>query len=168
MDLSKAIYFDDGLMDTFVNARDIVKNYIYPKVICIVTGFVGKPIAWKNHKPANERSMGIYELKILISEGWLVASHSVTHRRMTDLSIKEVQEELDNSYKWIVDNLNINPCCFAFPYTESNECIFHMALKAYPTVRTQETSQSKYLFHSLSYNPLEKDRLIKLVNEHGE
>ncbi len=159
----KVIYFDDSLLDTFIHARPYINKYSYQGVVGVPTSYVGKPVTWKNHEPYGEPSMCIKELKILISEGWGIASHAKTHRQLVNLSREEVIEEVVGSYKWIKENLGVEPCCFIPPYNELNIFILTEAQKIYPYVRIITPELRDRTFHSLSKHSTEKDRMIKTI-----
>jgi len=159
----KQIYFDDGLLDTYNVARPLLKSYKGDKILSIVTGCVGKPIRWDRHKPQGAPSMNIDQIKELINEGWKIASHGITHRYLTKLSHQEVNEELVVSKKWIQDNLKVEPICFVAPYGRRNDYICKQVLIHYDYVRSKSTDC--IVFHSLSMDPKELERLEKFLRE---
>ena len=131
----KRVYFDDGLLDTYNVARLLLKNYKGNKILSIVTGYVGKPITWERHKPRGTPSMDVGQIKKLISEGWKIASHSVTHRDFTKLSNQEIDKELIDSKIWIQNNLKVDPFCFVAPYGRFNNYAREQGIIHYPYIR---------------------------------
>jgi hypothetical protein len=157
----KQIYFDDGLLDTYNVARSLLKNYKGDKILSIITGYVGKLIKQRKHKSQGIPSMDVSQIKELISEGWKIASHSVTHRDLTKLSKQEVDEELINSKIWIQNNLKVEPICFVAPYGRRNDCLWNRGLLHYDYIRSKITDC--IVFHSLSTDPKELERLKKFL-----
>jgi len=158
---NKIVYFDDSLLDTFVNARGLIKNYPHKAIVGVVTSYVGKPVTWENHEPFGESSMGIEELKILIADGWGIASHSKTHRQLSKLTRQEIIEEIAGSYTWIKEHLGVSPCCFVPPYNVQDSFMISEARKLYPYIRVMTPELRKRTFHSVSKDPAE---MIKLTN----
>ncbi len=161
----RVIYFDDSLLDTFINAREIINNCSVQGVVGVPTSYVGKPITWKNHLPSDELSMGISELETLITEGWGIASHAKTHRQLVRLSKEEIIIEITESYVWIKENLGVEPCCFVPPYNELNAFILQEAQKIYPYVRVMTSEIKERTFHSLSKHLTEKDKLTQIIKK---
>ena len=124
MDTITQIFFDDALQDTYEN-RHLLDNFQGEKYISVPTGFVGKPITWKDHKPFGELALTINQLKTMISEGWKIASHGVSHEDLTQWNpsaqsssdqMQYENYELEESKKWIKENLGVEPEIFVFPY----------------------------------------------------
>ena len=161
----KTLFFDDGYLDTYIYAQHVVGCYAYPKVVGVITDYVGKPITWSKYYGGKAiPTMGISHLKALIAKGWRIAGHSKTHPRMTQLSYLEAQKEIRSCYDWIRVILGIEPFCFIFPYTDYNDRLFKYASEIFPVVRPYEQSHSQYVFHTF-YNLSERRRLLKIVNE---
>jgi len=109
------LYFDDGLLDTYLNAFPICQQYGVAGILSIVTGYVGKKIDWEDHIGL-DCCMNVQQIKEMISQGWTIASHSVTHRNLTNLSGEELRWELEESKNWIIKNLEVQPIEFVPPY----------------------------------------------------
>lgn len=161
----KTLFFDDGYLDTYTYARYVVGCYAYPKVVGVITDFVGVPITWAKYQGGKAiPTMGLSQLKDLISNGWRIAGHSKTHPRLTMLPISQAKKEIHYCHQWIRRKLGVDPLCFVFPYTDFNDELFAYAAEIFPTVRSYEQSHSRYVFHTFGSLP-ERRRLLKIVNE---
>ena len=134
----------------------------------MVTGFVGKPITWDRHKTINEKCMDIEQLREMISDGWELASHGITHQNFALITRDLIVEELRESKAWITDNLKVEPVCFVLPYgslpivMKSREFVA-LVKKYYPYLR-RNSKTSYSVFHGLKNNDKEYRKLLWLVN----
>lgn len=111
----KMLWFDDGWVTTFEVAYPMMKERGLTGIVSLVTGKVGsswKPPLW----PSAHTLMTLEQLKILVDEGWDIASHTVSHPfRFDQLSTEETRYELAESKKWIIENLGVTPDKFVAP-----------------------------------------------------
>lgn len=128
------LWFDDGYVEDFTIIRPLLRERGLVGILAIITSKVGK-----------EGYLNIERLKIMIREGWKIASHSVTHRNFKNLSIKEVSWELRKSLEWINESLSLSPVGFVAPYGHINQTQKALALSHYPFVRAHESILN---FHS--------------------
>jgi peptidoglycan/xylan/chitin deacetylase (PgdA/CDA1 family) len=99
------LWFDDGYVEDYTIIFPLLKRYNIVGTLAIVTGRVGK-----------RGFLNVDQLKIMMNEGWKIASHSVTHRNFKRLSLEEVDSELRRSKEWIQNNLGVTPIMFVPPY----------------------------------------------------
>lgn len=138
--MSKDLWFDDGYVEDFTIVRGLLKKHGRVGILAIITGKIG-----------DKGYLSIKQIKTMMSEGWKIASHSVTHRNFRELNLKEVEWELKTSKDWIKRNLGVEPIDFVAPYNsiardqkEQKE----LALKYYTFVygkRRDIIFHSKYL-----------------------
>lgn len=146
------IWFDDGLEDIFLHAYPLMRKYGKKGCIAIITGKVGK-----HHTVAGtrRRCMTLEQLKILRDEGWIIASHSVTHpqpdlngKTFFDLTLEETEFEARESKRWIEENLGITPTIFVVPQHKIREEQKETILKHYKEIRS-----SGFVIHAVTEAP---------------
>jgi peptidoglycan/xylan/chitin deacetylase (PgdA/CDA1 family) len=121
------LWFDDGYAEVFTKIRPLLKEYDRVGILAIVTSWVGK-----------KGFMTIADIRILLEEGWKVASHSVTHHDLTELSPEEIERELRGSKEWIEEHLSIEPIGFVAPFNKITYTQKKLALKYYKFVRSPD------------------------------
>lgn len=68
----------------------------------------------KTHKPY----MTYSQLQSLISKGFIIGAHSMTHAYFPDLTEEKQLEETLESVRWVKSNFNQQVSLFSFPYTD--------------------------------------------------
>lgn len=80
------ITFDDGYLDNYANALPILQKYSMKASFYIITGMVG-----------NQDRLTGAQIREMAAAGMDFGSHTVTHRRLAELSPQEVADELEQS-----------------------------------------------------------------------
>ena len=118
--------FDDGLACCYKYALPILVKLQIPATFYIVTGLVGKSIfpdsnitrdvfGYRSLK-TSLKFMSWAECKDALNAGITIGSHSVSHTRLSELNMDEVNKELSNSKAKIEANTGL-PCLhFCAPY----------------------------------------------------
>lgn len=113
------IWFDDGFLNTYQVARDVMKKYKLVGIVAVITGEVGKEHYCNN---VYSKLMGVEHLKTLIEEGWEIASHTSTHPipythgyNFRSLNEIRTEYEMKKSKEWIITNLGVMPTKFVSP-----------------------------------------------------
>jgi peptidoglycan/xylan/chitin deacetylase (PgdA/CDA1 family) len=104
-DLAVVITFDDGHVDNY--------EYAYP--IMDELGFRGAMYVVAN-RTATDGFLDVEQLKEMLSEGWEIGSHSVSHPDLTTISAERLREELLNSRSRLEADLGIEIQSFAYPF----------------------------------------------------
>ncbi len=103
--------FDDGLKSQHEVAFREMQKYGYKGTLF--------PIAnWTEYFESKEL-MYFEEAREMQDSGWEIGSHSLTHRKLTSLSLKELEKELKES-KENLEKEGFNISSFAFPYGSYN------------------------------------------------
>lgn len=109
--------FDDGYRNNLENALPVLQEYGFPATIYIVVNAVGRDNFW--HDPANEirlPMLGWENIATLRDAGWDIGSHTLTHPRLTRLSLEDAQNEIVESRRILAEKLGTPPVSFAHPY----------------------------------------------------
>ena len=103
--------FDDGWDGVYTYAYPIIKKYNIPATSFIVNYLVGAEgyFTWEQAKEMNES--GLVE----------IASHSMDHEKFDKKTVEEAVNDINLSYKQIMDEVDISEKIFTYPcgvYTE--------------------------------------------------
>lgn len=101
--------FDDGYLSTYTKAFPILQKYGYPGTVFVVTSYINQP-----------GYLDAFQILELSKNGWEIASHSVTHSDLTQLSDAQLDYELRVSKEYL-ENLGLKVESFACPYGKYDE-----------------------------------------------
>lgn len=99
------ITFDDGYADNYINAYPVLKKYGFKAVIFVITDYLDQYPAYFTWAQAKEMSQN----------GITIASHTMGHRSMTDLTDEELVKELEGSASAIKAHLGQDAQFVAYP-----------------------------------------------------
>ncbi|WP_345073936.1 polysaccharide deacetylase family protein [Hymenobacter fastidiosus] len=117
-DQAVLITFDDGYRSNLIVALPLLRQFSYPGVIFVPTGFIDGYNAFDAdifYEP-EEPICSWEELKELERQGVSVQSHGVWHRHFSTLSVAEQVVEVVQSKAEIEARLNKTLKVFSFPY----------------------------------------------------
>ena len=110
---------DDGRIESYTILFPLLERFGFNGSFAIVPNWINK-IGY----------MTIKQILELQKAGHEIMSHSVTHPDLTNISLSEAINELEDS-KRILEDLGINIYNFVFPYNKTNIEISYEALKIY-------------------------------------
>ena len=134
----------DYILDTIINDGDLPKNtigisvddadksfllYAWPRLKekgFPVTLFVNTSTIADN----NKNYLSWDQIRFLKQEGVKIGAHSHTHSHMPNMTLEEINAEIELSNKIFLRELKEIPSLFAYPYGEANEKMFSL-LKNY-------------------------------------
>ena len=103
--------FDDGFRDFLTAAAPVLQQNGFGATMYLPTGFIGD-----NRRQFNQRGCLTWsEVVALHSAGFEIGSHTVTHRRLTQLGWAEIRTELLESRHAIEQQLQSPITAFAYP-----------------------------------------------------
>jgi len=123
--------FDDGFSDVFENALPVLRQHGFRSIQFLVADLLGKASEWQK---ASGEIPGNLMHKVQI-EDWLAAgqeigSHTLTHPRLTQVSLSEAREELSGSKKKLEDTFGKPIEYFCYPYGDWNAEIRDLVAEA--------------------------------------
>jgi peptidoglycan/xylan/chitin deacetylase (PgdA/CDA1 family) len=112
-----AITFDDGFLDTWENARPVLRAFGFTATFFLVAGLAGGSNVWM-HQGGHAASPLIdwSHAATLVSEGFTVGSHSLTHPRLDEMDTAAAAREIRESKRTLEDHLGTDVAFFAYPY----------------------------------------------------
>jgi len=121
------ITFDDGYLDNYERAFPILRECNFSATVFVVTGHVGIANRWMRSGGYPERPlMGWREIEEIKKHGITIGSHTVNHRCLKHLSLKDVKTEIEDSKKLLEDRLGVPVNHFAYPYGDTNRIIVNV------------------------------------------
>ena len=138
------ITFDDGYKDVINNALPILKKNNFKAICFFVTNFIGKNNHWdiKKKNYFKKEIMNLNDIENWISNGMHIGSHSHNHFDLTELSEKNLFNELEYSKKYLEDKFNTKDSMFCYPFGRVNKNVYSLTIKIYSKAVT--TNRSRY------------------------
>jgi peptidoglycan/xylan/chitin deacetylase (PgdA/CDA1 family) len=110
---SIVITFDDVTVNQLVFALPLLKKYNCKATFFIPFNYVGKTDEWNN---SSCKIMTVEQLKSIDNELVEFGHHSFFHRKYSELTLQQIEEDLAKSFKFVKhNNLKVYPS-LAFPY----------------------------------------------------
>jgi peptidoglycan/xylan/chitin deacetylase (PgdA/CDA1 family) len=122
---SVCLTFDDGLAGVYRNAFPILREYGYPAVLFLVTGYCGQKNNWPGQPEAfQEMPMVSWEqVRELDAGGVTIGAHTINHPRLDQMSSVELQREIRGANEAITACIDKPVEWFAYPYGRYNSLV---------------------------------------------
>lgn len=127
---SVIISFDDGYKDIYDYAFPILQQNQLTATLFLVSSCIGGLNTWDRGKGDETRLMGRGELIEMAKNGMELASHSLTHRSLTELNPEEARREIMDSKAALEDQLDLEVVSFSFPFGHSDPALREVAAQA--------------------------------------
>ncbi len=114
--------FDDASIADWTKFKIIFESEDVPGNVCVVIDWVGRTEPYQN--------MTWDQLKILKKMGWTVASHTVSHRRLAELTEAEIDYEFGESSRILQEN-GLDHDIIVYPFGDTSEVALRIARKYY-------------------------------------
>ena len=148
---SFVVTLDDGYIDNWQWAVPVLESRRLRAIFFVVAGEVGRGSARMNWS----------HLAQLASAGHVIGSHSMTHRKLTDLTPSEIATEMSESLQLVKHNTGIDTLLLAYPFgCVPREMPDSPEIIGFGTVRTTARPWSKAK-HNIrrTYLPSTRDEL---------
>lgn len=127
-----AFAFDDGYESAYSIGFPILDRYGYVATLYVITDMIGKP-----------GRISMAQLQTLYRKGWEIASHTVTHPHLIELTPKQIEYELRVSREYL-ERQGFEVSSFAVPFGEYDEQILAYVRKFYASNRTIKAGLNEY------------------------
>jgi peptidoglycan/xylan/chitin deacetylase (PgdA/CDA1 family) len=121
-----SITFDDGAISQYNTAFPLMRQYGLRGTVYVLPGL--------NMSPDGRKQMTFQEMRDLADAGWEIGSHGLNHNPLTNLSLKDVTEEVFLS-KQILEQEGFQAQSFAYPFGAVNKNIVEVVRKSYSSGR---------------------------------
>jgi peptidoglycan/xylan/chitin deacetylase (PgdA/CDA1 family) len=146
--------FDDGFRSVLENALKPLGQHGFHAIQYLVANHIGRMNEWDlrdGEKP--EPLMGRAEIKDWLAAGHEIGSHSLTHPRLTRLTLRDAEEEITASKKRLEDLFGVGVNHFCYPYGDWNEATRDLVVEAgYLTASTTQFGVNSKTTPSFSLN----------------
>jgi peptidoglycan/xylan/chitin deacetylase (PgdA/CDA1 family) len=123
--------FDDGFCDVLENALPILRTHRFGSIQFLVADLLGKTSEWqKNSGELPGTLMDKAQIKDWLASGQEIGSHTLTHPRLTQVSLSQAREEIGSSKKKLEDLFGRSIEHFCYPYGDWNQEIRHIVQNA--------------------------------------
>jgi peptidoglycan/xylan/chitin deacetylase (PgdA/CDA1 family) len=123
--------FDDGFRNVFQNALAPLAQKQFRAIQFLVTNCIGKLNEWDlRDGEAPEPLMDAAQVREWLRAGHRIGSHSLTHPRLTRLSLRDAQEEILASKKKLEDTFGVAVEDFCYPYGDWNQAVRDLVMEA--------------------------------------
>ena len=130
--------FDDGYRNVFENTSAPLAEHGFSAIQYIVSNFIGGQNEWdirEGEKP--EPLMDEAQIREWLAAGHEIGSHTLSHARLTRLSVRDAREEIFASKKKLEDQFGRAIEHFCYPYGDWNEPVRDLVVEAgYRTATT--------------------------------
>jgi len=128
--LMVSITFDDGFLSILENAVPVLEDFKLAAGIFVPTGSIGGRRSWRldeNIEDNGEAVMDREQICELEKSGYEIFSHTVSHRKLSELSPKEVERELAESRQRLEEILGHSVSAVSYPHGEYNVSVSRAA-----------------------------------------
>ncbi len=123
--------FDDGFANVFTNALQPLADNHFRAIQFLVSDHIGEVNQWDlRDGEVPERLMDAGQVREWLRAGHRIGSHSLTHPRLTRLSLRDAQEEILASKKKLEDTFGVSVEDFCYPYGDWNEAVRDLVMEA--------------------------------------
>jgi len=131
-DVDITVTFDDGYEGVFTYARKILnESFIKRKIIFVISDYIGKYNTWDSSFYFNKyKHLNEDQIKILVSEGWEIGSHTCKHKYLGNLNSNDIFNELVKSKEKLEEITKTEVKSFAPPYGIIDKKIFEICKRA--------------------------------------
>ena len=96
----------------------------------LVSSQIGGTNKWDIHKAKESSLISVSEVKEMEKQGMEFGSHTMTHRPLAELTVREAQHEITDSKATLQDLLGHEVSTFCFPHGSSSSVLTEMVRQA--------------------------------------
>ena len=124
------ISFDDGYSSVYYNALPILGGTSLRSIVFIITDFIGKQSNWDIY-PGSGKFDHLTEnqIRLLSENGFIIGSHTLSHRNLCGLDPKTLRSELNDSKKKLEDICGTAIDAVSYPFGRYDRRVAETALE---------------------------------------
>jgi peptidoglycan/xylan/chitin deacetylase (PgdA/CDA1 family) len=129
--LRVVLTFDDGFCSVLENALEPLAQHGFRALLFLVPNLIGKCNEWDLREgEVPEPLMDNGQIRQWLQAGHSIGSHTLTHARVTRLSVRDAREEIFVSKKKLEDTFGVAIEHFCYPYGDWNEAVRDLVVEA--------------------------------------
>jgi peptidoglycan/xylan/chitin deacetylase (PgdA/CDA1 family) len=126
-----ALTFDDGFRNVWEHALEPLAARRFCAIEFLVANFIGRLNQWEMREgEVREPLMDAAQVRDWLRAGHRIGSHSLSHRYLTRLSVRDAREEIFASKKKLEDTFGVPVEDFCYPYGCWNETVRELVVEA--------------------------------------
>lgn len=115
--------FDDGYAE-LTRVAELLRRRAMPATVFVVAGELGGTNAWDGSGSiAGRRLLSADAIRVLAAGGFEIGAHSMSHPRLPELPLAEVEREVRESKDRLERELGLPVLHFAYPYGETSPSV---------------------------------------------
>jgi len=123
--------FDDGFHNVFRNALTPLAERRWRALQFLVPRFIGQLNQWELREgEVPELLMDAAQVRDWLGAGHAIGSHSLTHARLTRLTLRDAREEIFASKRKLEDDFGVPVEHFCYPYGDWTEAVRELVMEA--------------------------------------
>ncbi len=116
--------FDDGYTDNYTNLLPLMEKYGYKGVLYLLGDFEVRYNFWDaDYGDHKDEIMSKAQKQVFVAKGWEIGSHTLTHRRLSQLREEEIFYEIAQAKANLEKELQTEIISFAYPYGDLNNIV---------------------------------------------
>lgn len=130
-DSEVCLTFDDGYENVFIHGLPQLLEHRFRAIQYLVSGEIGRYNDWdKSSGEVAAPLMDKGQIREWLEAGQVIGSHTVSHARLTEITVDQAREEIQTSKKSLEDMFGVAVEHFCYPYGDWSPAIRDLVREA--------------------------------------